>query len=484
MGRSAILVYLGDDSEYLRSPRSGEVTMKRTPQLGLLYLSAVLKRTGVGCEVWDRSVQGFTLDSLSRAVADTPRVFVGFYSDTAMRATVCGWIRGLRERHPGLPILVGGPGWFSFPAFLEAGATMVCRGEGDATIVEMAEHCEGSRDAGSVRGVAFLRDGEVVTTPDREPIANLDDLPFPDRDAIDIGRYHDWRVMHMRTPYTTLITSRGCHMRCTFCAVPVVSGGRIRVRSPGNVLAEIDDLVGRHRVRYLGFKDDYFAHPRGWGESFCEQLAARRYDLLWSCQTHPFVFRHDRERKLRLFKEAGCDVLIFGLQSVDPDILRRIGRSPNEPDVVRENVAVAQSLGIQTVVELIFGLPGDTEETIREAVKYVLDVRPRYAAFYPLLRIEGSEIYDRFGEDRPVCDLSNDEVDRWCSWALRRYYLSGRILVPTLVEAMRGNPRWLVHGLRYLAGMLRRRMAGPGRRPQGSGADAGVPGDGSRRTNA
>jgi radical SAM superfamily enzyme YgiQ (UPF0313 family) len=158
-----------------------------------------------------------------------------------------------------------------------------------------------------------------------------------------------------------------------------------------------------------------------------------------------------------MLKEAGCDILIFGLQSVDSDILRRIKRSPLEPEVVQENVAVAKRLGIQTIVEFIFGLPGETEATIKRAVAYALKVKPQYAAFYSLLRLEGSEIYEHFGDAERVCGMSGEKVDRWCSWALRRFYLSPGVLVPTAIHVLRNNPRWLIHGVKYLRGMLTRR---------------------------
>jgi radical SAM superfamily enzyme YgiQ (UPF0313 family) len=457
MKRKVLLVYIGGESEYLVSSRSGELSMKRTPQLGMQYLSAVLKKSGIACDIWDRSVDSFKPYDIARKLEEEPHLCVGFYVDTAMRGAVCNWIRLLRAASPDVPILVGGPGYFSARQYLEAGASVVCCGEGERTILDIIECLEGKRDEESIKGIAFLREGELVKTPPRELIENLDELPFPNRDSVDIFKYHDWRVLHMRKPYATMITSRGCSRRCTFCSVPSVSGGRVRTRSPENVLAEIDYVVDRYGVRYIGFKDDYFAYSYRWTEAFCEGLIKRRYDLLWSCQTHPFAFRKNRKVKLHMLKEAGCDILIFGLQSVDSDILRRIKRSPLEPEVVQENVAVAKRLGIQTIVEFIFGLPGETEATIKRAVAYALKVKPQYAAFYSLLRLEGSEIYEHFGDAERVCGMSGEKVDRWCSWALRRFYLSPGVLVPTAIHVLRNNPRWLIHGVKYLRGMLTRR---------------------------
>lgn len=457
-------MYTSAQTEYLAEARRAELSMKRVPHLGFLYLAAALKSHGVTCTVWDRTLDAFTPGDIARRTEKVPHVFVGFYADTVTRDAVCQWIRTLRQAAPILPILVGGPNAALPRPYLEAGATFVCMGEGEECIVEMVACLDGRRAPETVLGMAFTANGRIVENPPRRPLENLDGLAFPDRDAIDMRRHYDWRVLNMRQPYTTMITSRGCHRRCTFCSVPQVAGSHVRVRSPGNVLAEIDLLVRDHGVRYITFKDDYFAHDPAWEEAFCEGLIRRRYDLLWTCQTHPFVFRKDREARLARFREAGCDLLIFELQSVDADVLRRIKRSPGEPAVVRENVRAAREAGIQTVVEFIFGLPGDREDTLRRAVEYALAVRPRYATFYPLMRLEPSELFDDHGPTGDVCGLSIEEINRWCAWAYRRFYADPRVLVPTALYVLRHNPLWLRHGVRFLGRLLLADAVGRARR--------------------
>lgn len=452
--RKALFVYTSAQAEYLAAARHAELSMKKVPHLGFLYLAAVLKGHGIDCQVLDRTLDRFGPTDLAAKARSESLVFVGFYSDSITRDAVCHWISHLRQAAPELPILVGGANAYLPEPYLKAGASMVCTGEGEEAIVEMVQAIDGAKDLKDIKGIAFSRNGVTVVNPERPAIGDLDSIPFPRRDIIDIDRYHDWRVLGMRKPYTTMITSRGCHRRCTFCSVPFVSGRKVRLRSAGNVLSEIDELVRQYGIRYITFKDDYFAVDPDWEREFCDGLIERGYDLKWTCQTHPSVFEKDRDRRLERFRKAGCDLLIFGLQSTDPEILKSIRRSPTEPAIVAANVAAARRIGLQTVVEFICGLPGWSRATLEADVKFALKVRPQYAAFYPLMRLDPSELFERFGIDGDMCGLSDAEINRLGAWAYRRFYLDPRILFPTAGFVLANNPLWIRHGLGFLAGHL------------------------------
>lgn len=451
---TALFVYTSSQIEYLAKSRRGELSMKAVPHLGFLYLAAVLRDYGIDCVVMDRTTDQFEIADLAKFVHDRQPVFVGFYSDSVTREAVCAWVSGLRAVCGDLPILVGGPNASEPGPYLAAGATMVCTGEGERAIVGMVEAIEGARDPSTVDGIAFMKDGVAVVTAPAEPVKDLDELPFPRRDIIDMHRHHDWRVLNMRQPYTTMITSRGCHRGCTFCSVPHIAGHGVRLRSPQNVLAEIDELVLEHGVRYITFKDDYFAADHAWEEAFLDGLIARKHDLIWTCQTHPFVFEKDREARMNRYRRAGCDLIIFGLQSSDPNVLRLARRSVREPSAVRANVQAARRAGIQTVVEFIFGLPGCTRETIAADIDFALKIRPQYAAFYPLMRLAPSELFDQYGETGDICGIPEDELMSLSSGAYRRFYLNPRILLPTGLYVLTHNPFWLRHGFSYLRGEI------------------------------
>ncbi|MBI5624187.1 MAG: B12-binding domain-containing radical SAM protein [Elusimicrobia bacterium] len=470
--RDVLLVYLSqEDSDYVISGNV-ELGMKNVPKLGLMYLAAVLARKGVAARILDQTLEPFGLDDLAHRLRTEGCGLVGFYSATALKRKLLSWIKGLRERGVRTPIIVGGPGFFGYADYLGAGADLVVRGEGEAAVCEIVDHFDGRiGDKALIRGICYAVDGRVAATPDRRPIEDLDALPFPARDGSSRGdAYHDFHVIGMRTPYTTMIASRGCPFRCAYCSSHNVWENKVRLRSAANVLAEVSSCVERFGTRYIGFKDDIFGWDQGWLAEFCASAARLRGMPRWSAMAHPLSFRKDKRHALEAMAGAGCDMLIFGLQSAHPDILAAIRRGAEEPEELRETVTLAKGLGITTVVEFIFGLPGDSPETMAASLDYVLRLKPHYAQFNALSLLEGSELGLRC-EGRPATRMSDDEVRGWCAHASRSFYGHPGVLAQDFLHALRKNPAWFLrvagHGayvLRYL-GFDRLRAWGAGRRP-------------------
>jgi radical SAM superfamily enzyme YgiQ (UPF0313 family) len=236
------------------------------------------------------------------------------------------------------------------------------------------------------------------------------------------------------------------------------------------VVAEIDYCVKELGIRYIGFRDDVFGFGNDWIIRFCNLIIERRHRLLWSCMVHPLSFARDRDTVLSLLKRAGCDMLIFGLQSAHPLILKNIKRSPVEPAELALTVNAAKKLGISTVAEFIFGLPGETEDTIRASIDYAVRLRPHYAQFNALSVLDGSEIKDVFG-DRPVCSLPEDRVRKWCAFASRRFYSNGGLLLQDIGHILHKNPAWFLKSAGYVPYLLGYLGFNRGRRTLTAGCD-------------
>jgi len=448
MSKKVLFIYLSEPTAgYLVASRR-DYEFKRLPQLGFQYLAAYLRTLGVESEILDQTYHRFHFDGLLRRVREGRWYFVGFYSASFLNGKVMSYVRRLKEAGVTVPIVVGGPAFPNAEAFHRAGADIVCWGEGERTVAELIEYLDGKRSLREVKGISYLANGEVEVNERRELIEDLDSLPVPCRDLVPISAYHDWHFFTMRKPFTTIMASRGCPMRCAFCSSHRIWGGRLRLRSVDGVLAEIAVLVNKYHIRYLGFKDDIFGFDDLWLEEFCEKLAARRFRLRWMCIVHPLGFRKEPERRLSLLRKAGCDMLTFGLQSAVPDILRRIHRSPDEPRVLETVVPLARTMGFSVCVEFILGLPGETTETIRQTIDYAVRLRPNYAQFFSLAILEGSELAEQY-RDEPVCGLSQAEIERWCSHALRRFYLAPRTIGRNLLYVLRHNPAWLVVAVQH-----------------------------------
>jgi len=449
--REVIFAYLGEDRFFLPHERQAESGFKRAPKLGLMYLCGVVKKRGIPCTLLDQNVNPFTPGALLDIVEKKNPLFLGIHTATQLKKTVIFYIQFLRDQGVSVPIVVGGPGYFSAASYLEAGADYVCRGEGEITISELTDYLLGCGDSlGYIKGISYKENGKIIDTPDRKQIGDLDTLPFPDWDAVNIWDYGDERIINMKKPYATMMASRGCFGTCAYCSSPRL-WGKPRLRTPKNVIGEIDHLVKKYGVKYIGFKDDVFGFDQAWLEEFCLLFEEKKFNLLWSCSTCPMVFMKDGISKLKLFERAHCDLIILGLQKTDPEILKRIGRNPQEIPMVEMIVKECKKLGISTVVEFIFGLPGETKETMTQDLKFSMRVRPDYIHCYHLLGIEGSSLYDEyFSKHIKPTALTEKEIQGCISRGMLAFYLNPFVIGQHLRKILL-NPRFIFVGIIYVS---------------------------------
>ena len=444
------LVYLAMEgsADYLVADEMN-YKMKLVPQLGFQYLSGTLRSTGRPCRIFDQPVLRFGQQKLFSDLAANPDRAVGFYCDSFLKPKVIDWIRALRQAGSDKSILVGGPGAFGAEDYLKAGADIVAHGEGERTIIEIAEVLEGTRERDALRGVSYRHDNEIIHTDLQNPITDLDHIPLPDRDQYPISLYRDFHMFPMRIPFASMLASRGCPNQCTFCSSPAIWGRQVRVRTPENVAAEIDHLITRYGVRFVGFKDDVFPIKPGWLDAFHDEMMRRKSPVRFSCNIHPYSYRRRRAESMKMLAEAGCRLIVAGLQSVDPTVLQNIRRHKDEPEELMETVRVAKKQGIAIVAEFIFGLPGDNRTSWQGAVDWAKKARPHYALYYSLSKLEGSDI-ERQYRDRAVTEFSEAEIRDACAKAQRTFFTNPRTILRDIWFVLRRNPSWLVHIARNL----------------------------------
>ena len=237
-------------------PKELEV-MKPYPPLGLLYLSAYLKQRDHTVEVFDTTFA--TRSELTARLAATPGGIVGIYTNLVTRANVI-WVMGQAKAH-GWTVVTGGPESANYPDdYLANGADVVIIGEGEQSMTEVVEAL---RDRGphrlhGIAGVVFRdEDGAIVRNEAREQIRDIDSLPWPDRDAIDIKRYVDiWREHHGMGS-VNLITARGCPYKCNWCS-HAVYGYSHRRRTPEDCADEVAHIMERYAPDQVWYADDVF----------------------------------------------------------------------------------------------------------------------------------------------------------------------------------------------------------------------------------
>lgn len=436
--KSVVFVYLTQEmGEYYVTDDPG-YSVQRRPQLGLQYLCAVLEKKGIKTNIFDQSVDNFKLNELVEKLKEFD--IVGFYCSDPQEEKVkkyCGEIK----KKLSIKILVGGPSTLTNASFLEHGCDIVVHGEGEITIQEIVEYYNKKKKIEKINGISYMKNGKIVTNKEQELIENLDELPFPDRSKVPIDKYYDWFLFGMKLPYATMIASRGCLYKCAFCTSNKIWGLRYRQRSVENVLEEIDEVVKKYKIRYIAFQDDIFGITNKWIEEFCTKLMKKPYKIRWMVILHPFSIPNEQEKILRLMKKAGCDTLSMGLQTAHKKILKNINRNPEEPEKLKKLLENANKLGFITSVGFIFGLPGDTKETIQTTIDYSINCKATLCSYYILSVLRGSELERRY-RGKKITALSNKEIEELTIKASRKFYMNLRNLMRIAYFILK-NPSWI-----------------------------------------
>lgn len=388
--------------------------MRPYPPLGILYISAHLKAQGFAVEVFDMTFSN--LDTFQNYILRERPSVVGIYCNMMTRRNIIPMIQTCKAN--GCKVILGGPDSANYPEnYLKHGADVVVIGEGEITLQELlgdfAKH--DTFNPGHINGIVYFDDtGELVRTPAREYMTDLDAQPFPDRGAINLHQYIDvWRKHHGQGA-VSLITARGCPYKCNWCS-HAVFGYTHRRRSPLNVVKEVEVIQQEYKPDLLWYADDVFTINHRWLFAYADALQSRGLNI-------PFetISREDRlnENVVKTLAEMGCYRLWVGAESGSQRILDGMQR---QTDVkrVQEVVQLLKRYGIQTGMFVMLGYDGEDETDLQATVDMLKNANPDIfltTVAYPI-------------KDTPYFEKVSDRVISLKSWqdgSDRDYTVKGR----------------------------------------------------------
>jgi len=361
------------------------------PPLSLSYLASVLNREGIEVKILDFLVTQYLPKKLRRELEDYRPQLVGVTCVTLNYPIARRMLKACKAFDPYIFTVIGGPHVTFAPeeTLLQSSwIDAIVIGEGERTLVELVRAVEEDKDIHQVPGIAFADGGMVVKTPPQARIENLDQLPLPARELLPMARYRA-----LGTP-CTVITSRGCPFSCIFCSGRRMFGPKVRFRSPGLVVDEIQKLQRDFGLAKINIVDDTFTLNHQHTRAVCEEMLRRSLKIKWS------VFaRVDRisEDMAQLMNRAGCEWVLFGVESADEGILKTI-RKGITPDGVRRGVKIAAEAGINVFNSFILGLPGESWDTALKSMAFGDELYHKYGAkygFHILSPLPGTELYER-----------------------------------------------------------------------------------------
>ncbi|MBC7224152.1 MAG: radical SAM protein [Anaerolineae bacterium] len=384
------------------------IETRTSPSMALAYLGAISLRRGDEVRVWDGDVERIPLPQV---VADFRPHVVGITANTTQIQSAWAAARQIKEVAQ-VPIVLGGPHPTVLPEE-SAGrpeVDVVVRSEGEATWEELtgvldqvglaeqdyeAVQAQAVEAFRSVLGITFRdADGAVHSTPDRPTIADLDGLPWPAWHLFKLDRYTNLQptLDHVEGYSLPILTSRGCPYRCTYCSQ--IMERRWRMRSAESVVAEWRWLVREVGAAEIGVLDDSFNIRRDRVLRICDLLIQEGLNHVPWIMINGIRANLADEELLGRMRQAGCIRTAFGVESGNQEILDSIIHKQLTLDQVRAAFRAAKKVGMETIGFFIIGMPGETEETMEDTIRFAIELDPLVANFSMATPFPGTELYE------------------------------------------------------------------------------------------
>jgi anaerobic magnesium-protoporphyrin IX monomethyl ester cyclase len=340
------------------------------PPLGLAYLAAVLEQNNFEIKIMDCPVCRMDHKKLGANLAAFKPDLIGIASMTPTIPSAMKSAQVAKEVCPDATVIMGGPhATFADKQILadEQAVDIVVRGEGEETLLEIAQRSPKLNKLQDVKGVTFRSKQQIVQTPNRPFIENLDELPRPAYNYLPIDMYR----IHGKK-FLPIMTSRGCPFQCAFCSASRIFGAGYRARSPENVLAELEWLRDVHGAEGVSFHDDTLTFDKKRIMDICDGIINRKIGLPWGCSTRVDLVT---EEILTKMAKANCNEVCFGVESGCQKILNAVHKRVS-PEQNEKAIKWAKDAGMFVTVSVIIGYPGETKETVQETLNLIHRVEP------------------------------------------------------------------------------------------------------------
>lgn len=424
----------------------------KAPPLGLAYLAAVLEKDGfTNLRIIDMKAVEMNFIELEKELARLKPSILGITMATGQVTSAAKIIKIAGSINPEIICVIGGPHPSALPeqTLEETKADVCVYGEGDLTMLELANAIVNNEEFNSIQGIVFRKKGAITRNSSRPLIQDLDSLPFPARHLLPTPReYSQSSRIALTKIETAIMSSRGCPYRCAFCDKSVF-GQSLRVRSANNVADEIEQLIKEYKVASIRFFDDLLTTIPSRVKELCEEFNRRNFKIEWICEARVNTVN---PKMLKMMKQAGCREIHYGIESGNQKVLD-LQQKDITLEQVRQAVKWTNQAGIESRGYFILGLPGDTKETIKETIRFGRSLNLTYAGIFLYAPYPGNfsrkyklEDYgtvlakkwdDYIAFEKPVFlpkGITSEELTK----LLRRAYLSMHLNLKTVLRILGG----------------------------------------------
>jgi anaerobic magnesium-protoporphyrin IX monomethyl ester cyclase len=414
------------------------------PPLGLGFLASVLRNRGFDVRLLDCEALGLDVRQAVKNIFSFEPDYVGITAVTISIHSAAELAAELKKTDKTPRVILGGTHVSAVPEetmrlFPQFDIGVI--GEGEVTIVRLLEDTDNNRPLSGINGIVYRDNGKVIKNQGMPLIDNLDSLPFPAWDMYpELKKYYRPSTFgFQKLPSTSLITSRGCLGKCSFCS-DVVWQRRYREHSVGYVMDMIKELYYKYGIRDIAIYDGVFGVNRARLLKLCEALIRENLDLAWSCN---FRIEMAETEILRAMKKAGCWSIAYGIESCSREILEFLQKNI-DLDMIRRTLKMTKEAGILSKGYIMIGSPLETAATIKKTLDVILELDldiltvNSFTPFPGTLDYERADKYGSFKRDWKLLNqhnlvfipygLTQEQISYYIRLITRKFYLRLKIL--------------------------------------------------------
>lgn len=392
-----------------------------TEPLGLAYLAANLEKHGYSVSIIDSLASGLTISQIIEIVKKDEPDLIGLTALTPMYEAVKELSSALKRELPLAKIIIGGAHATALPkdTLLDIKeANYICVGEGENTIVDLADCLSGEKSISQVDGLVYRdENNQIIFNKPRQFEMNLDKFPSPARHLLPMN---DYRLTVSRTKGTnycpTLIVARGCPFKCSFCSHPF--GRTFRHHSVERIISELDRLDSQYQINQVNFEADTLTASKDFILSLCQALIDRGFNrrIKWTCESR--VSAVD-ETVLRAMKEAGCWQISYGVESGTQRLLDLINKGATLQQI-RDIFAITKKIGISIRAFFILGLPTETIEETWKTINFAKELDPLWAQIAITVPYPGTPLFEQLKAENKIRHFNWSDYNTWGGWSEKK----------------------------------------------------------------
>ncbi|MHA7057564.1 radical SAM protein [Aquimarina sp. M1] len=373
------------------------------PPLGTLYAASLMRKNGFTVDLFDTNLRDNPYDIESKIIENKP-TFLVLYDDgfnyltkmclTTMREAAFEMMR-IGKSHDCTIIVNSSDATDHCPKYLFNGADYIIQGEGEITLLELISALENNESVEKIKGVVYTKEEEIITNPKREVLKNLDELPMPAWDLIEMNTYQNIWNSRGKEFTLNLATTRGCPFKCNWCAKPIY-GNRYNTHSPEYIVKHIQFLQKTYQTHRFWMCDDIFGLKPGWVQEFNKELKKQDVSLAYYIQSRVDLLL--QEDTIDALAESGLQEVWVGAESGSQTILNAMDKGTKVEEIYTAT-ALLKEKKIRVAFFIQFGYLGETKGDISKTIKMIKELVPDdlgVSVSYPL---PGTKFYDKVKDD-------------------------------------------------------------------------------------